>query len=336
MSNKEQNDIKQYSGKSILYLAIMRHKKGFLICVLLALLSSTFAWFYGSLTASVQANVDVESWSVKIGDDEGETKKVFTFPEVYPGVKYLHENPTDALPAGKYIIPVENTGETPAYLTLEIQNLYLFGEKLIKYKEQNHMADPQNYVADFKVNSEKITDVATGRITSAKYFIEGMPFNLTVNFPKTILNPNEKTQIEFDLIWDYRGDITSTKVKRKDDLGNLVEVMEPKCSAQITSPPVLEYIENQKNKYSAAGIEINDTTIVEDKDGQVNISTCDIIDTYFGEKAKAFDNEKTSLGITDEDEFYYNGADTEKHPTKDLYIELAITASQTTIDTPTT
>lgn len=331
----------KYQNKSILLIALSRHKKGLMLLVLTALISTSLAWFYQNLTVGMRVDGEVESWNVSVGES---AIYEFSLNNLYPGVVYTPEEKK---------IPIINSGDTPAYLFLEISNLYLFNHKLdsseysiVRYAVLNN----GERVLASSVNTGNLEDgsdiTIDEQITGYVYSILGFPFTLDFEFPVTKLEAGNNTEIGISFNWDFSGATTLVPKMLINENGVVKESeieQVPKCISNVFSSEILNYVSDKKVEYKELGFSIDDT----EKDASqtldntdFSISTCDILDTYFGEKSVDFQDMKKLYQTTIDETLEKNpkastieieNLTTEEKELfifKDLYIELSLTVAQ--------
>lgn len=327
MSKKDSKQ--SYSKQSILYIALMRHKKGLLLVILIAMISSSLAWFYKSLSAGIKIQGEVDSFNVSVGDS---VIYDFGFDVLKPGVE---QTPVHTPPeARQNVIQVKNGGTTDAFLSLEVRNIYLFGEKLVREGTTNEDGTPVTN-AQYTVQmtrGEEITPDGKKIYTSVHYEILGFPWEVIIDFPNMILASGATSDLDFTLRWKFNGDTTQVPI---DDTSGATQ---PECLSRIIDPNVLNYVSSQKASYKDIGINVDANDLLPmlseseiNDDSQYRITTCDIIDTYYGEQSVKFQEEKLPKNSIDIDELYYRRqTDSEdvKRPKKDLFIEMSLTVTQ--------
>lgn len=313
------NDIKNNnsSNKSILFIALQRHKKGLLIVLLIAMMSSSFAWFYSNLKVALRVDGEVESWNVSITESGTQT---FSFENIHPGIEITDDS--------KYS-GIKNTGRSPARMSIEIDSLYLFGKKLEKG-------------TDYTVKSFPVYEEDSTTLKSMSYKINGLPFEIEITMPEAIIPGCTTDEVDehgkricpegkvySHLKWNFDGDLTPVDIPGEDETQT---ISVPTCLNNIKNQDVLNYVNEEKLRYEEIGITIDDTPGTPVASNR--FTTCDIIDTYYGEKADEFkkyvdtvpDEEK------DKDKIFHITQDEAGNevriPLKSLYINVSLTISQ--------
>lgn len=350
--NNNDNNSNKYHGQSILYIALKRHRKGLLLLILVACISTSLAWFYHNLKVGMRIDGKVDSWNISVNNSGTYS---FTFENIRPGMSKDH---ADGKP-----IELENSGNTPAMLYFEVTNVYLFGRQ---YQVEDNPEYQVERTIIFEDGSEKKYDEVSNDLLNTqseqtdpankvKFFrhtITGFPFEVYVDVAKLVLDSQEKLNLNFSLAWPYEGDNTLIdgnvfKVEKVEgtEEENITEIpfKVPKCRQKILSTEVLKAVDKQRDKYfnELPSISIDGMN----KDGEVvtestavNLSTCDLIDTYYGDASAKFkkENEKYADQIAEakEKDYYIEIPDSESGENKriifkDLVIELSMTVSQT-------
>lgn len=164
------NTFNNKTNKSILLLAIKKHKLGLLIVLFLILVSSTACWFIFNTHVDLGLQAHIKSWDFKIQNDGDEI--AFNIDALYPGMNIK----TDS----RNLI---NNGEIGGTLSLDIKSIELFGVTRTDY------------------TIEKSED---GR----EIIVKGFPFELKVSINKNVLlaNTDDSALLEYTLKWDYEND----------------------------------------------------------------------------------------------------------------------------------
>ncbi len=186
----KKQDNKKASNKSLLLIAVKRHKVGLLIVILLCMLSSTLAWF----TYNTQVETDVFSNKVKawkidvssIDDDEG--KILIDLNELYPGRTSIVYDANADCDEDNHCITITNEGEMDGKISLIFDKIELFGAE----------ESSTSYTITKKdVGSGEEYDV-TGYAFSLKFVI----LNKTVYRAGSNVGPST-TKLYYELEWKY-------------------------------------------------------------------------------------------------------------------------------------
>ena len=170
VNENPQNTFSEKTNKSIVLLALKKHKLGLLIVLFLILVSSTTCWFIFNTHVDLGLQAHIKSWDFKIQNDGDEI--AFEVNALYPGMTTKTDSRN-----------LVNNGELGGTLSLDIKSIELFG-----------------------VNR---TDYTVERLDGGKKIVvHGFPFVLTVTLDKDILLANEKDSalLEYTLEWDYEND----------------------------------------------------------------------------------------------------------------------------------
>ena len=181
---------KKDNKKSLLLIAIKRHKVGLLVVILLCMLSSTLAWF----TYNTQVETDVFSnkvraWKIDVSSiDAQENKILIDLNELYPGRTSIVYDSSADCDEENHCITITNEGEMDGRISLIFDKIMLFGEE----------EDSSSYSITKK-------DVGNGE----EYLITGYAFSLKfVVLDKTIYRAGSSTgtsntKLYYELEWKY-------------------------------------------------------------------------------------------------------------------------------------
>ncbi len=350
--NNNDNNSNKYHGQSILYIALKRHRKGLLLLILVACISTSLAWFYNNLKVGMRVDGEVDSWNISVNDSGTYS---YTFENISPGITKEHA-------IGKPI-NLNNSGAIPASFYFEVTSVYLFGRKydIDEYNLERSIVFKDGSVKkydevsnDILNNQDKQEDDAN-KVECFRHTISGFPFILNIDVKELVIQSGGNLDINFTLEWPYEGDNTlidgnvfkTEKVEgTEEETITEIPFKVPKCRQKILSTEVLKAVDKQRDKYfnelpsiSIDGMNKDGEVVTEDT--AVNLSTCDLIDTYYGDASAKFkkENEKYAdkiLEATKEDNTNYfieipdpAGGENKRIIFKDLVIELSMTVSQT-------
>ena len=214
-----QEEIQEKENKkpktNILLSVLKKHKLGILIITLMALLSSTMAWFIYNRSVDLMLTAKVKAWDIEIG--EGGTQEdsyEIKIDALYPGMENIDTVVT------KNGVPVHNTGEVPAILTDDVYSITLFGEE-------------QKQGEDYRV--EKSADGRTFKIV-------GYPFNISFILKENRIEPGQRSSLDYKLYWDYEHNEPECT---QDIDGSQLDYN--KCDMEDTKLGEASYIFNKEN-----------------------------------------------------------------------------------------
>lgn len=174
--NDSQDTFEKKKSKSILLLALKRHKIGLLVVLFLVLTSSTLCWFIFNTQVDMSIQGHVKSWNFGFDDTKNSVK--VEIDDLYPGV-----------PTQESSLDLVNNGEMDGTISIDIASITLFGEEQVR--------DSDYWV-------ERSEDGNT-------LYILGYPFDAQVTLGKNVLVATEgtdkdSTKLDFKLVWDYSND----------------------------------------------------------------------------------------------------------------------------------
>lgn len=186
--NDSQDALDKKKSKSILLLALKRHKIGLLIILFLILTTSTLCWFIFNTQVDMSIHAHVKSWNFGFDD----TKNTFTveIKDLYPGVEPQESS-----------LNLVNNGEMDGTISIGIASVTLFGEEQI---------EGEDYNVEYGEDGNTI-------------YILGYPFDIQVVLGKNILiatedNNKDSTKVDFKLEWDYDNDDDPSCIISEDDI----------------------------------------------------------------------------------------------------------------------
>ena len=177
MQEKEQN-----KKKSLLFVALKRHKIGLLIVLLCITLSSTLAWFIYNTTVNVALTGRVKAWNISFSTDDTGGTAVFRLTDLYPGMPSITRDDSTPCNMENNCVLISNDGDIAADVSLVVKYFYLFGEKQVLNE-------------DYELT---VLDDGTYKISGDKY-----PFNLMFKIGSETLEVDHSTELYFTLDWPY-------------------------------------------------------------------------------------------------------------------------------------
>lgn len=195
MKNDVQNiedKTKQHDSKNnrnILLIVLKKHKLSLFILLFFCCASTTFAWFIYNKTVDMSLNAHVKSWDVVLGDEGNEGEYVFQISDLYPGM----ETSTDS-------INVVNNGEVSADMSITIKSITLFGV-------------------------EQTADDYTLEVSpdGTEFVVTGYPFELKFKIASKSIASGGKSQLSFELVWDYENDEPECTVTDENGTYNICD-----------------------------------------------------------------------------------------------------------------
>lgn len=161
---------------NIIITVLKKHKIGILLVIFLCMVSSTFAWFVFNKTVDMALTTHVKAWNIELGDEDEEDTYVIEIADLYPGMATINT-------ASGGGIPITNSGEIAADISVDIVSITLFGE-LQKAGEDYILEKRQN-------NSE------------TEFVVSGYPFILTFKLSSDYLVSGASTALNYSLEWVY-------------------------------------------------------------------------------------------------------------------------------------
>lgn len=186
-------------NKHILLTVLKRHKIGLLVIILLAMVSSTFAWFIYNRTVDLTLNAHVKTWNIELGesDDEVDVYEI-KIEALYPGMATIN---TSTAGGG---IPIHNAGEVAATISINITSITLFGEEQVVNED---------YVL------EKSEDGKTFTVT-------GYPFVLKFVLDASELGIGAVSALNYTLEWDYENDDPACLQEQNGETVNICDMLD--------------------------------------------------------------------------------------------------------------
>lgn len=210
--------VTQDVNKHILLTVLKRHKIGLLVILLLIMISSTFAWFIYNKTVDMGLMAHVKTWNIELGDSDEEEIYEIKIEALYPGMASI-----DTAAAGGGI-PIHNSGEVAANISVDITSITLFGVEQVEG-------------TDYTL--EKSADGKTFTVT-------GYPFVLKFILASSALAVGARSEFNYTLEWDYENDEEECT---KDENGNTMNYN--RCDVEDTELGEASYKFSQQH--------INDT-----------------------------------------------------------------------------
>ena len=186
----EKQNNKKLDNKSLILIAIKKHKLGLLIVILLCTLSTTLAWFTYNTQVEMQAfSNKVKAWKIDVSSiDEEENKILIDLEELYPGRTSIIYDSSDDCDEDNHCITITNSGEMDGSISLIFDSIVLFGEE----------EDESNYTISKKT-------VGDGE----EYVINGYAFNLKfvvvdkIVYKEGSATGTSETRLYYELEWKY-------------------------------------------------------------------------------------------------------------------------------------
>ncbi len=134
MSKQDEKSSHENKKKSILLIALKKHKIGLLVVILLFSLSTTLAWFTYNRVVQIDAiSTKVKAWQIDVtGDTEEEQVEKITIDltELYPGMDAITYNSASTCNAANHCVQIQNKGEMDGIISLIFRTITLFGEEI--------------------------------------------------------------------------------------------------------------------------------------------------------------------------------------------------------------
>lgn len=179
---KMQENTDEKKKKSLLLVALKRHKIGLLIVILCIMLSSTLAWFIYNTTVNVALTGRVKAWNISFSTDDTGGTAVFRLTDLYPGMPAVTRDDSTPCNMENNCVLISNDGDIAADVSLVVKYFYLFGEK-------------QTLNEDYTLT---LLDDGSYKISGENY-----PFNLKFKIGSETLDVDHSTELYFTLDWPY-------------------------------------------------------------------------------------------------------------------------------------